>query len=72
MREKEEKLKVKMLDKQEGFKIAMRYHSTWTRIVKIPKKDQVLRGCNIRKFDSFPKVMKNSTSLLKDNKAICY
>ena len=37
MREKEEKLKVKMLDKQEGFKIAMRYHSTRTRMVKIPK-----------------------------------
>ena len=72
MREKEGKLKIKMPDKQEGFKIAMRYHSTWTRMVKIPKKDQVLRGWNIRKFDSFPKAMKNSTSLLKENKATCY
>ena len=58
MREKERKLKIKMPDKQEGFKIAMRYHSTGTRMVKIPKKDQVLRGWNIRKFDSFPKAMK--------------
>ena len=72
MREKEGKLKIKMPDKQEGFKIAMRYHSTWMRMVKIPKKDQVLRGWNIRKFDSFPKAMKNSTSLLKENKATCY
>ena len=65
MREQEGKLKIKMPDKEEGFKIAMRYHSKWTRIVKIPKKDQVLRGWNIRKFDSFPKVMRNNTSLLK-------
>jgi hypothetical protein len=72
MREKEGKLKIEMSDKQEGFKIAMRYHSTWTRMVKIPKKDQVLRGWNIRQFDSFRKVMKNITSLLKDNKATCY
>ena len=72
MREQEGKLKIKMPDKEEGFKIAMRYHSKWTRIVKIPKKDQVLRGWNIRKFVSFPKVMRNNTSLLKDNKATCY
>ena len=72
MREQEGKLKIKMLDKQEGFKVAMRYHSTWTRMVKIRKKDQVLRGWNIRKFVSFPKVMRNNTSLLKDNKATCY
>ena len=72
MREQEGKLKIKMPDKQEGFKVAMRYHSTWARMVKIPKKDQVLRGWNIRKFVSFPKVMKNNTSLLKDNKATCY
>ena len=38
MREKEGKLKIKMPDKQEGFKIARRYHSTQTRMVKIPKK----------------------------------
>ena len=72
MREKEGKLKIEIFDKQEGFKIAIRYHSTRTRKVKIPKKDQVLRGWNIRKFDSFPKAMKNSTSLLKENKATCY
>ena len=65
MREQEGKLKIKMPDKQEGFKVAMRYHSTWARMVKIPKKNQVLRGWNIRKFDSFPKVMRNNTSLLK-------
>lgn len=58
MREREGKLKIKIPDKQEGFKIAMRYHSTRTRMVKTPKKDQVLRGWTIRKFDSFPKVMK--------------
>ena len=40
MREKEGKLKIKMPDKQEGFKISMRYHSTWTRMVKIPKKEK--------------------------------
>ena len=67
MREKEGKLKIEIFDKQEGFKIAIRYHSTWTRKVKIPKKDQVLR-MDIRKLDSFPKVMRNSTSLLKENK----
>ena len=72
MREKEGKLKIKMPDKQEGFKVAMRYRSTWARMVKIPKKDQVLRGWNIRKFVSFPMVMKNSAYLLKDNKAISY
>ena len=69
MREKQGKFKIKMPDKQQGFKIAMRYHSTRTRMLKIPKKDQVLRGWQ---FDSFRKVMKNITSLLKDNKATCY
>ena len=71
MREKEGKLKIEMSDKQEGFKIAMRYHSTWRRMVKIPKKDQVLR-MDIRKLDLFPKAMRNSISFLKENKAICY